>query len=161
MTRPCHTLNPLLVDVNPPSPPRNQTGYILLEVLVATVIFSLGLLGMLALYATSIKQNTDAKYRMDACFLADTLIARMRTTDLDSEALQTHYQGGNGINGDDYANWLDQEVSRQLPGTTNSPPSVSITPGLTLGKSVIDIAIFWQSPGGPVHQYQTHTTHSR
>lgn len=161
MTQPCHTQNPLPVDVNRPYPHRNQTGYILLEVLVATVIFSLGLLGMLALYATSIKNNTDAKYRMDACFLADTLMTRMWTGDRDPEVLQTDYQGGSGTNGDGYTHWLDQEVSRQLPGTANSPPSVSITPDLTVGKSVVRITVFWQSPGGPLHQYQTQTTISR
>lgn len=53
-------------------------GFSLLEVLVAVVVFSLGLLGTGALVASSIKNSHNAYLRSQASFLADSLIDRMR-----------------------------------------------------------------------------------
>lgn len=61
--------------------PRNRSrssGFSLLEVLVALVILSIGLLGLAALQAFSIKANQSANYRTQATALAYDLIDRMR-----------------------------------------------------------------------------------
>ncbi len=49
-------------------------GFSLIEVLVAMTIFSVGLLGLLGMYARSVTGYSDAKYRTDAALLADSLI---------------------------------------------------------------------------------------
>ncbi|MBL8367702.1 MAG: hypothetical protein JNM54_07255, partial [Candidatus Accumulibacter sp.] len=46
--------------------PREQAGVMLLEALIAILVFSLGILSLVALQATSIKLTGDAKYRTDA-----------------------------------------------------------------------------------------------
>ena len=53
-------------------------GFSLLEVLVALIILSIGLLGLAALQAFSIKANQSANYRTQATALAYDLIDRMR-----------------------------------------------------------------------------------
>ena len=53
-------------------------GFSLFEVLVAVVVFSLGLLGTGALVASSIKNSHNAYLRSQASFLADSMIERMR-----------------------------------------------------------------------------------
>ncbi len=53
-------------------------GFSLLEVLIALVIFSLGLLGMTALMAMSVKVNHSAYLRSQAVFLAQSMADRMR-----------------------------------------------------------------------------------
>ena len=54
-------------------PHNRQSGFFLIEALVAILIFSLGVLGMVALGGTAMGAQTDARYRTDAAALADEL----------------------------------------------------------------------------------------
>ncbi len=56
---------------------RNQ-GFSLIEVLVALLVLSVGLLGLAALQTTSLKYNTDSYVRSQATFLVYDLVDRMR-----------------------------------------------------------------------------------
>lgn len=56
----------------------SQRGATLIEVLVAIVILSIGLLGLAGLQATSIKSNEGAYYRSQATILSNDIIDRMR-----------------------------------------------------------------------------------
>lgn len=58
---------------------RTQQGLMLLEGLIAIVIFSLGILAIIGLQAATVKQTTDAKYRLDASFLANQSIGTIWT----------------------------------------------------------------------------------
>lgn len=53
-------------------------GFTLLEVMVAIVIFSIGLLGLAGLMAQSTSFNNSAQYRTQATFLAYDMLDRMR-----------------------------------------------------------------------------------
>lgn len=150
----------------PSSPPGSaQRGYLLLEVLISIVIFAIANLGMVGLYAATIKSNGDSKYRMDACYLANTLLSRMQADNRDDlSALGTLYQGGAGTNGSQYTTWRS-EVIAQLPGvsTTVNLPTVifgnvinGVAPPQT-AKRTVTINVFWQMPGEEVHRYVAHT----
>jgi type IV pilus assembly protein PilV len=56
---------------------RSQAGVMLLEALIAILIFSIGILGIVALQGTAVKLVADAKYRSDAGQLANDLIGQM------------------------------------------------------------------------------------
>src|SRR5690606_37489064 len=61
--------------------PRSRAGvagFTLIEVLVALIVLSIGLLGLAALQIQSIKHNTDAYFRTQATLLAYDIIDRMR-----------------------------------------------------------------------------------
>jgi len=53
-------------------------GFSLLEVLIAVLILSIGLLGLAALHATSLKANHGAYHKSQATFLAYDMIDRLR-----------------------------------------------------------------------------------
>ena len=53
-------------------------GFSLLEVLIALLIFSLGLLGLAGLMVVSVKTNHSAYLRTQASFLAQSMVDRMR-----------------------------------------------------------------------------------
>jgi len=55
-----------------------QTGFTLLEVLVAVVVLSVGLLGLAGLQATGLAQNNTAYQRTQATLLAYDILDRMR-----------------------------------------------------------------------------------
>ena len=59
---------------------RNKNmGFTLIEVLVSVVILAIGLLGIAALQAASIRNTQNANIRSQAVFLAENLAARMRS----------------------------------------------------------------------------------
>jgi type IV pilus assembly protein PilV len=57
---------------------RTNRGFTLLEVLIAVLIFSLGLMGMAGLMVVSVKTNHSAFLRTQASFLAQSMADRMR-----------------------------------------------------------------------------------
>ncbi len=58
---------------------RYQKGFSLVEVLVALLVLSIGLLGLAALQTTSMKYNTDSYFRTQATYFVYDIIDRMRT----------------------------------------------------------------------------------
>jgi len=54
-----------------------QRGVILIEALVAILIFSVGVLAIVGLQANMIKNTADAKYRSEASYLAQARIGQM------------------------------------------------------------------------------------
>lgn len=60
------------------APKRLDRGFTLLEVLIALLIFSLGLLGMAGLMVLSVRTNQSAYLRTQATFLAQAMMDRMR-----------------------------------------------------------------------------------
>lgn len=56
----------------------DRNGFTLLEVLIALLVFSLGLLGMAGLLAVSVQTNHSAYLRTQATFLAQGMADRMR-----------------------------------------------------------------------------------
>lgn len=57
---------------------RSVRGFTLIEVMIALLIFSLGLMGMAGLMVLSVKTNHSAYLRTQASFLAQSLADRMR-----------------------------------------------------------------------------------
>lgn len=107
---------------------RLERGFNLIEVMVALVILSLGVLGMAALQATAIKQNQSAYMRSQANQLAYDLTDRMRANNANlTEYLQknagvntvgcttTAGCSGSQMAEDDLAEWFDA-IARELPG---------------------------------------------
>lgn len=56
----------------------SSRGFTLLEVLIALLIFSLGMLGLAGLMVVSVKTNNSAYLRTQASFLAQSMADRMR-----------------------------------------------------------------------------------
>jgi type IV pilus assembly protein PilV len=119
----------------------------MIEALAAILIFSLGILAMMGLQATSVKLSGDAKYRTDASMIANELIGQMWVSDRTPATLQGAFQGGAGTNGAGYTAWLNDVVAA-LPGAGATPPIVNIatqTPPATIS-NLVTITIFWKAP---------------
>ncbi len=59
-----------------------RNGFTLLEVMIALLVFSLGLLGMAGLLAVSVRTNHGAYLRTQATFLAQSMADRMRANNI-------------------------------------------------------------------------------
>lgn len=127
-----------------------QAGVMLLEALIGILIFSLGILSLVALQATSIQLTSDAKYRTDATLLANRLIGQMWVSGGDLAALKANFETG----GTAYDLWLaDVSAKEGLPGVVaagagivSTLPLVTVddTAGATAGQVVI--TMFWRTP---------------
>ena len=123
-----------------PTPIQGQAGVMLLEALIAILVFSLGILSLVALQAVSIKLTGDAKYRTDATLLANRLIGQMWVSN-DLSAFAT--------DGDAYNAWLaDVAGTDGLPGVAAADGGVvSTLPTVTVaGDGQVAITLFWRTP---------------
>lgn len=146
-----------------------QSGVMLIEALIAILIFSIGVLGIIGLQGSAVKASTDSKYRSEAALLANELIGRMWSGDRTQATLQAAY--ASGTNGAAYQQWAwmgatatpgttsapaSGTVLGTLPGAIANPPTVVIVPnaGAVPPTSQVTINIFWQVPGeAAVHNY--------
>lgn len=106
---------------------RQQAGGALLEVLVAVLIFSIGILAVIGMQAMSVRVVTDAKYRADASFLANQALGRLWG---DPTNLAAHV-----------------ETDVDVAGLPNGKRSVAI-----VGERAT-VTIRWQQPGDAAHQF--------
>lgn len=79
-----------------PSAISRQSGFSLIEALVAILIFSIGILGMAGLQARAIRLSTDAKNRADAAFLANQLIGQLSVANPANLGNFAHHPSGSG-----------------------------------------------------------------
>jgi len=125
----------------------SQQGSVLLEGLIAILIFSMGILAIVGLQAAAIKTVADSQYRLEASFLANQLIAQM-WTDVGNIS---NYVVPDGTAS---ASWQDQ-VTATLPGATDNLPTVEID-GDAVGGYAITVELYWQAPGeNSPHKYTT------
>ncbi len=116
---------------------KGEQGVVLLESLIAILIFSLGILGIVGLQATMIKNTSDAKYRSDASYIAQQRIGELWAN---PEALPA---------ADSDAQTTD--ISAVLPGGT-----LTLTPNPAV-EGQFTVTVSWLQPGTDA-QPHTFTT---
>jgi type IV pilus assembly protein PilV len=129
-----------------PSNRKSQGGAMLLEAMIGILIFSIGILAMIAMQGLAVGYVSDAKYRSDAAFLANELIGQIW---VDRGNLANYvYPSGSAAN---LATWVAR-VNSSLPGTATSPPTVAVD----TATGTVTVTIGWVAPNtAAVHSYQT------
>lgn len=118
-----------------------QRGFTLLEALLGILIFSIGIIAVIGMQAMAVKNVAEAKYRMDASFLASDLVGQMWT----NRANLATYAYAGGAPSAALAPWLkkvtgDALNAPMLPGSATNLPAISVV-GTT-----VTITLFWQHP---------------
>jgi len=123
----------------------------LLEAFIAILIFSMGILAIVGMQASAIKNATDSRYRSEAAQLANELLGQMWVSDRVSTVandpqpqlqLQTNFQGGiGGTDGPFYTTWK-ANVQNLLPGALTNPPRVTVDPATGL----VTVMVLWKAP---------------
>lgn len=149
---------------------RTQQGSVLLEALIAFLIFSMGILGVIGLQATTINNTLDARYRTDAAFLANQILAQMWsdsvvTTNPAGFDIKSTYACNPCTSTNGNANiqaWVTQIQGTQsqlpfLPGVTDAANQPSIVIDQVTNK--VTVMLNWQSPQNLAitHNYVTIT----
>ena len=118
------------------SPRPAERGIALLEVLIAVLIFSFGVLGLVGLQASMTKAQSGAKYRADAAILAGDLFGLAQTDHI------THLSNYSTKACEGYArcaDWL-KKVNATLPGA-------EFTSTVTAATGTVELQLTWQLPG--------------
>ena len=128
----------------------DQQGAMLLEALIAILIFSMGILAIIGLQAASVRLSGDAKYRTDANMLANKVIGQMWVDNRTPAQLTAKYVSASGVG---YAAWAS-EVQAVLPGiagqAANQPTIQIALPPVTnpnAPTSLVTVTVFWNLPG--------------
>lgn len=114
------------------TPGESQQGIVLLEALVAILIFSFGVLGIVGLQAAMIKNTADSKFRSEASHIAQQRIGQMWS---DSANVANYIEAAT-------------DISPLLPAGTRT-----VAQPLAGGPFVITVR--WQQPGQDAHNFTT------
>ncbi|MDP2761236.1 MAG: prepilin-type cleavage/methylation domain-containing protein [Sideroxyarcus sp.] len=112
-----------------------QQGVVIIEAMIAILIFSIGVLGIVGMQANMVKNTSDSKYRAEASYIAQQTIGTM-WSDMDPVA-----------NLDNYV--VVDDISTLLPGgtrTVNKVAVVSDGTGTIVG-GVFTVTVGWTAPG--------------
>jgi type IV pilus assembly protein PilV len=124
--------------------PKRQAGIALLEVLIAILLISFGILGIIGLQANAIGFTTDARYRIEAGALADRLVAQIW---VDPANIASYDWAGSGSPPAVLAGWVN-DVEATLPNATTLRPTVDVG-----ADNVVTVTVRWQPPNGSIHNH--------
>jgi type IV pilus assembly protein PilV len=125
-----------------------QAGVMLIEALIAILIFSIGILALLGMQGTAIKSTTDARYRSEAAFLATQIVGQMWVDNNDLLPL-ARYDTDNPAIYLPRDTWVNN-VAATLPGITVGgalSPSIKVGPGAGLVDREVRVQVQWKQPG--------------
>jgi type IV pilus assembly protein PilV len=117
--------------------PTREAGATLIESLVAILIFSFGLLGLIGLQAASIKNTAEAKYRADAAYLANQIIGEMWSDNPANLASYAHNPTAGGTpctpaaaasGNAKVTTWLGN-INSSLPGAASTMQQIVVNAG--------------------------------
>jgi type IV pilus assembly protein PilV len=137
-----------------------QGGVMLLEALLGLLIFSLGVLALVAMQSVSVSNVSNAKYRVEAALAAEEIMNYMWLSDPTPATLRLAYgwPGGNSIY---VQNWVTKLTTPPtgLPGAGTDPPTVvvgteigcqaTLLPGQVIPSGCstpVTITIRWKAP---------------
>lgn len=125
-------------------------GFVMLEALVALLIFAIGILGLVGAQSASVKDASNARYRAIAAAMAGDLINRMWLSDRTASTLQASFDSASAGSG--YSSWLARVQVSGLPGVDDHPPEVSFSTVAGGGSepkesSLATVKVYWKAPG--------------
>jgi type IV pilus assembly protein PilV len=136
----------------------------LLEALIAILVFSLGILTVISIQATSIKLAADAQLRTKAALLADRLVGQMWTHGGDIGALKAAFESPDGSV---YTTWLGDVSDFEhggLPGVVAgdefTQPEVTVSSASGLDNAAVIVTLYWRTPSMPANERHKHTVTS-
>ncbi|NOT99957.1 MAG: prepilin-type cleavage/methylation domain-containing protein [Gallionella sp.] len=109
-----------------------QQGIVLLEALIAVLLFSMGVLALVGLQAAMMKNNADSKVRSDASYLAQQIIGQMWTNPTNIAAFAV--------------------TNGNIPTLPNGTQTIAI---VGTNPAAVTITLRWTEPGQEPHSFIT------
>jgi type IV pilus assembly protein PilV len=132
---------------------KRNSGFSLIEVLIALVIISVGLIGLAALQARGLQYNQGAYLRSQANVLAYDMIDRMRINRASAQAgaynlsLTASAPSGSTLAAQDLANWLGL-LAGSLPAGDGE---------VSCDATLCSVRVTWQEADGATYEFNYQT----
>ena len=112
----------------------SQQGVVIIEALIAILIFSIGVLGIVGMQASMIKNTSDSKFRSDASNIAQRRIGEIWADPDPTRA--------------GYISFVESgvSISDSLPNGTRTTAQSGVQ---------FTVTVNWQQPGEPAHNFVT------
>ena len=131
---------------------RRFGGFVLLEALVAILLFMVGVMGILGLQASMTKAQTESTVRSEAAYLAQELLGLMWA---DIPQLSDFVITSGDCSAAACKRWLTK-IKTTLPGGGATIAVTALADGSVGGD--VDITVTWTMPGGESRRYMTSST---
>lgn len=118
-----------------------QKGIVLLEALIALLIFSFGILGIIGLQGAMVKGASQAKYRADASYIAQRRISMMWANPANLNAA-TFNETNTAV--------------PELPAGQRTTVVTMVGPNAT--DANVTVTVTWTAPGEDTHQYSANAS---
>jgi len=112
----------------------SQQGVVIIEAMIAILIFSVGVLGIVGMQANMVKNTSESKFRADASYIAQQQIGSLWVAPSSLPA-----DGSSATS----------NIADQLPGGTLT---------VTRSGNQFTVTVGWQQPGEVPHSYTTIAT---
>ena len=122
----------------------HQAGVALIEVMVSLLIFSLAVLGLVAMQGKAITYAVAAEDRSRAAMLASDIVAAMWTEGTKSPSTQTA--------------WLARVQDAKVSGLPNANGSLSYITDATTNITTTTVTITWRAPAKASSETSTYFT---
>jgi type IV pilus assembly protein PilV len=131
-----------------------QQGFALIEALIALLIFSMAVLGLVGLQASMARATASAKYRAEAAYLATDLVGRMWV-----DAINLAQYRDNCNTYVSCKQWKDK-LSATLPSGTYSLTICTATTATCTEQQIgqVSLTISWTMPYEGSHSFSTTTS---
>jgi type IV pilus assembly protein PilV len=134
---------------------RRSAGFAMIEVLVAILLFAIGILGLVGLQAAMTQTQTESKVRADAANLVDELATVMwgELGNKNVTANLAEFTTG-GCAGNTACNaWLDK-LGKSLPsGTLTDLTFNDVADTSDVNHGMVSVTVSWSLPNGGAHKY--------
>lgn len=117
----------------------------LLEALIGILIFSLGILALVAMQAIAVTSVSNARYRTEAAFLANEIIGTAWVDRGSNYANLANYTVTAGSTSYAVTQAWVNKVNAMLPGTTANPPDIAIATPASGGRQMT-VTVRWKAP---------------
>lgn len=128
----------------------SQKGVSMIEVLVAIIVLSIGLLGLAGLQSAGLTHNQSASFRSTATMMSYSILDSMRANRVEARngsyniAIGASLSSGSTVPEQDVSNWLN-ELALRLPAGTGA---------INVNGSVVTVTIQWDDSRGALAAQQ-------
>lgn len=122
-----------------------QQGVILLEALIGILIFSIGVLSLVAMQSVAIRSVSNAQYRAEAAFLANEILGQIwvdRGVGL-ANVSQYVYSGGSATGA--LGTWVTK-VNALLPSSATYSPTIQVNNMAGVAAREVIVTMRWKAP---------------
>jgi type IV pilus assembly protein PilV len=127
-----------------------QKGVSMIEVLVAIIVLSIGLLGLAGLQSAGLTHNQSASFRSTATMMSYSILDSMRANRVEARngsyniAIGASLSSGSTVPEQDVSNWLN-ELALRLPAGTGA---------INVNGNVVTVTVQWDDSRGALAAQQ-------